>query len=135
MGVQKIIVAFGIEIRNHAEAAAMPPWLNEIADEKVRDKVWTYPKGAGTKARFEVDLVYTMDEFAKALDTEGAVVIYSGHSRDGQGPAFGPSIPSSWDPAKDGTYVPDKKSCPVNPWGVHFRMGYDATDIECVGDL
>lgn len=32
-------------------------------------------------------------------------------------------------------HVPDAKAYPINPWGVHFRMGYDATDTECVGDL
>ena len=70
--------------------------------------------------------MYTQAGLAAALDTADAFVVYEGHSRYGQGPAFGdPGI----------AHVPDKKTYPVNPWGVHFRMGYDATDTECIEDL
>jgi len=99
--------------------------LNDKAEPK-GDSVWIYPKGSGPKAKFEVSVVFTKNEFAAALDTVDAYVVYSGHSRLGQGPAFGP---------KDTPEVPKKASFPDNPWGIHFRMGYDATYTEAVGDL
>jgi hypothetical protein len=101
-------------------------FLSANADFNKKTSVWTYPKGSAPKATFEVTVVFTAQELKAALDTTDAYVVYSGHSRYGQGPAFAPA----------GTpHVPDKKTFPVNPWGVHFRMGYDATDTEAVGDL
>jgi hypothetical protein len=73
-----------------------------------------------------VKIVYTKAEFTAALDQKDAIVIYDGHSRLGQGPAFGP--------AGLGT-CPDKATHPVNPWGDSFRMGYDFADIECIDDI
>lgn len=122
--VQKIIVAAGIEIRDF-QGNTLLAYLNANADVS-KASVWTYPKGAGAKATHQVEVVYTMAELATALDTQDAYVIYEGHSRYGQGPAFGPA---------NTPHVPDKKTFPTNPWGVHFRMGFDATDTECVGDL
>src|SRR6266699_2733284 len=122
--VQKIIVAAGIEIRDF-QGSVLLAFLNANADAG-KGSVWTHPKGSGGKAAREVHVVFTTAEFATALDTEDAFVIYEGHSRYGQGPAFGPASTP---------HVPDKKTFPLNPWGIHFRMGYDATDTECVGDL
>lgn len=122
--VQKIIVAVGLEIRDF-QGATLLSYLNSKADAG-KSSTWTFPKGAPAKATHVVEVVYTMVEFAKALDTADAIVIYEGHSRYGQGPAFGDAgMP----------HVPDKKKYPVNPWSVHYRMGYDATDTECIGDL
>lgn len=120
---QKIIVAEGIEIRDF-QGTNLIAYLNANADRN--NFVWTYPKGAGTKTKYEVEVVFTMAEFAKALDTPNAYVIYEGHSRYGQGPAFGPA---------KAPYVPDKTAFPINPWGIHFRMGYDATPTHCIADL
>ncbi|MGZ8830254.1 MAG: hypothetical protein ACXW2Q_07745, partial [Thermoanaerobaculia bacterium] len=53
-------------------------------------------------------------------------VIYEGHSRFGQGPVFGDANLDD---------IPDVKKYPVNPWGVHFRMGYDAAETECIGEI
>ncbi|MGZ8853265.1 MAG: hypothetical protein ACXW2X_07700, partial [Thermoanaerobaculia bacterium] len=76
--------------------------------------------------KVEVEVVYTQAEFLKALDTEDAYVVYEGHARFGQGPSFGDAgMPD----------IPDAKKYPVNPWGVFFRMGYDATDVPCFEDL
>jgi hypothetical protein len=86
---------------------------------------WFYPKGSAAKATHEIRVVHSMTELAAALDMEDAFVVYEGHSRYGQGPAFGPEGVG---------LVPDKAIFP-NPWGVHFRMGYDATSTECVGDI
>jgi len=121
---QKIIVAAGLEIRDY-QGQEMLRFLNANADAGP-NSTWTYPKGAGAKAKYVVEVVYTMAEFAKALDTPDAYVIYEGHSRLGQGPAFGPA---------NTPHVPDQKAFPVNPWGVHFRMGYDATNTEALCDL
>jgi hypothetical protein len=125
---QKIVIAEGVEIRDVGQGIALLKFLNDKCDpKKGAVSVWTYPKGASAKGiTHEVEVVYTMAEFAKALDTADIFVVYEGHSRYGQGPAFAPA----------GTpKVPDAKKFPVNPWGVHFRMGYDATDTECIDDL
>lgn len=122
---QKIIIAEGIEIRDY-QGAALITYLNAAADAH-SGSVWTYPKGAsGAAVRFQVKVVYTMAELAAALDTADIYVIYEGHSRYGQGPAFGPAGIG---------HIPDRGTYPINPWGVHYRMGWDATDTEAVGDL
>jgi hypothetical protein len=124
---QKIIIAQGIEIRDVGQGTTLQAFLNNKCDpKKGAVSVWTYPKGSIPKATHEIQVVYTLAEFATALETVDAFVVYEGHSRYGQGPAFGPA----------GTpKIPDVKTFPINPWGVHFRMGYDATDTECVADL
>ena len=122
----KVIVASGVELRDTLQGVSLVKFLNDNADFNKKTSVWTYPKGSGAKATFEITVVFTAKELASALDTVDAYVVYSGHSRYGQGPAFGPARTP---------HVPDKKAFPVNPWGVHFRMGYDATDTEAVGDL
>jgi hypothetical protein len=121
---QKIILAAGLEIRD-SQGASMLQYLGKEAQAGAKD-TWTYPKGPVANAKFIIKVVYTMDEFRKALDEAGAWVVYEGHSRYGQGPAFGDARIA---------HCPPKSQYPVNPWGVHFRMGYDATDSECVGDI
>lgn len=129
---QTIIIGQGIEIRDVGQGTILQAFLNKQCDPKKIPAAsgdansWTFPKGAGAKATYEVQVVYEQTAFAKALNTADAFVVYEGHSRYGQGPSFGPA----------GTpKVPDKKTFPVNPWSIHFRMGYDATDTECIGDL
>lgn len=124
---QKIMIAQGVQIRDKGQGSRLQDFLQDkCAPKKGLVSVWTFPKGAGVKATHEISVVYTLAEFAKALDTTDAIVVYDGHSRYGQGPAFGPA----------GTpEVPETKTFPTNPWGVHFRMGYDATETECVNDL
>ena len=116
-----------LRIRDAGQGAILQAFLSNKCDpKKGAVSVWTYPKGSALKATHEVQVVYELAEFAKALETADAFVVYEGHSRYGQGPSFGPA----------GTpHVPDIKTFPINPWGVHFRMGYDATDTECVADL
>lgn len=130
--VQVIVIAQGIEIRSVGQGVILQAFLAANCDPKGpkpaagANNTWTFPKGAGAKATHEIRVVYAMSDLAAALAIPQALVIYEGHSRYGQGPAFGP----------DGTpHVPDIKAFPVNPWGVHFRMGYDATDTECIGDI
>ena len=130
--VQLIVIAHGIEIRGTGQGTALQSFLAANCDRKGAapapgaNNTWTYPKGPPAKATHEVRVVYEMKDFAAALDIDGAFVVYEGHSRYGQGPAFGP---------EGITHTPDKTKFPINPWGVHFRMGYKATDTECVGDI
>jgi hypothetical protein len=129
---QVVVVALGIQIRDLTDRSVQA-FLKANCDRKGpappagQANTWLFPKGAApAKATHEVRVVYELADLAAALDVKSAWVVYDGHSRYGQGPAFGP----------DGiAEVPDKTAFPVNPWGVHFRMGYDATDTECVGDL
>ncbi len=123
--MEQIFIAQGIQIRDALQGKFLQDFLAANCDAK-KGSVWTYPKGKGSAATHEVRVLYTQAEFGKALNTTDALVVYEGHSRFGQGPAFGPAgIPK----------IPDSATFPVNPWGVHFRMGYEATDTECVADL
>jgi len=123
---QLIIVAFGVQFRD-SDWPDTEKLLKANCDAKAGAvDTFTFPKGAGAKATFEIQVVFALADFAKAVDTPDAVVVYVGHSRYGQGPAFAPA----------GTgQTPDAKAFPVNPWGVHYRMGYEATVTDCIGDL
>ncbi|HMJ37819.1 MAG TPA: hypothetical protein VK501_28180 [Baekduia sp.] len=129
---QVIVIAQGIEIRSVGQGTILQAFLTANCDRKGAapaagaNNTWRFPKGSAAKATHEIRVVYGMADLAAALDLADALVVYEGHSRYGQGPAFGPE-------GRD--HVLDKKKFPVNLWGVHFRMGYDATDTECVGDL
>ncbi len=117
-----IIIAFGCEIRDGSNHTSVVAWLNANADPAGTDK-WTYPK---KKAAHEISIIYSKADFAAALDKEDAIVVYDGHSRIGQGPAFGAAkVPT----------CPDAAAFPVNPWGDSFRMGYDLADIKCLDDI
>lgn len=117
-----VIIAFGVQIRDLSGHASVLAWLNANATPAGADK-WEYGKG-GTK--HEIRMIYTKAAFAAALDKKDAIVIYDGHSRIGQGPAFGAAgVPE----------CPGASAHPLNPWDDSFRMGYDLADIECVGDI
>lgn len=118
----EIVIAFGCEIRDGSNHVKVVDYLNANATSAGTD-TWIYPKKAPVH---RVKLVYTKVEFGAALDLENGIVIYDGHSRIGQGPAFGsPSVPT----------CPDKVKYPINPWGDSFRMGHDFADIECIDDI
>ncbi|WP_294258963.1 hypothetical protein [uncultured Sphingomonas sp.] len=117
-----IIIAYGCEIRDTGNERDVVAYLNANADSAGTGK-WTYPKGAKTHT---VRLVYTKSEFAAALDKSGAVVVYDGHSRIGQGPVFGPARTPT---------CPGITAFPTNPWDDNFRMGWDFAAIDCIGDI
>lgn len=118
-----IVIAYGCQIRDEKNHAELINFLNDQATSAGPD-TWTHPKSASAHT---VKIVYDKAAFAAALDQEGAIVVYDGHSRIGQGPAFGPaSLPEC--PA-------DKTAFPLNPWENHFRMGHDLADIECLADI
>ena len=121
---QVVIVAFGCEIRDFHYNTKAVKLLNDRA-KVTKPDVWLFQdKAKGLD--LEIRVVYTKAEFAAALDLDGAIVVYNGHSRFGQGPAFGPARLS---------HCPDVQAFPVNPWEDHFRMGYDAIEIPCIEDI
>lgn len=130
--VQVIVIAQGIEIRSVGQGTILQAFLAANCDPKGpapaagANNTWIFPQGSGAKATHEIRVVYSQADLVTALNLADALVIYEGHSRYGQGPAFGPPNMS---------HVPDIKAFPVNPWGVHFRMSFDATDTECIGDI
>jgi hypothetical protein len=120
---QVIVVAFGCEIRDTTTHRDVVDHLNRVARGPSSSMTWTYTAG---RRQFEVRLVYTKKEFGQSLDIPGAIVVYDGHSRYGQGPAFGPAgLP----------HCPDVATFPANPWGDHFRMGYDALQVPCIEEI
>ena len=117
-----IVIAYGVQIRDWPKHKQVVDYLNANA-KSTGSSTWTYPKNYNIHS---VAIVYTKAEFAAALDKKDAVVIYDGHSRIGQGPAFGPAnVPP----------CPDKTNFPTNPWGDHFRMGWDFANIECLLEI
>ena len=121
---QRIIIASGVEIRDTRQQFDLETLLNARAHRLPTGK-WVFPAPPAV-ALFEIENVFTMAEFGAALQEDKAWVVYSGHSRYGQGPAFGPARTP---------HCPTAASMSTNPWGQHFRMGWDATDTECVGDI
>lgn len=118
----RVLVAVGAEVRDwrdHKETRAHLDW---VAKRTTPDSYAYEGKGRD----YEFTFAYTKAGFASGLDLDGGIVIYQGHSRYGQGPAFGD--------AKLPTY-PDPAKYPVNPWGDHFRMGFDAVHTACLADI
>jgi hypothetical protein len=123
---QLIIMAFGIQFRD-SDGLESEKVLKANCDAKAgAPNTYIFPKGAGAKAKYEIRLIFALSDFITAVDTPDAVVVYDGHSRYGQGPCFGPAGIDQ---------MPDAKSFPTNPWNVTYKMGYDATDTDCIGDL
>jgi hypothetical protein len=123
---QLIIMVFGIQFRD-SDWLESEKVLKANCDAKAgATNTFTFPKGAGAKASYEVQVIFGLADFVKAVDTPDAVAVYDGHSRYGQGPCFGPAGIDQ---------MPDAKSFPTNPWNVTYKMGYDGTDTDCIGDL
>lgn len=118
----EILIAFGFEIRDGKNHSSVVAYLNANATP-AGTNAWDYPKSS---PKHRVKIIYTKAEFASALDQSDAIVIYDGHSRIGQGPAFGP--PNS-------ETCPGTAKFPANPWDDNFRMGFDLADIECIDDI
>jgi hypothetical protein len=123
---QLIIVVFGIQFRDSDWPNSQKLLLANCDAKAGATNTFTFPKGAGAKATYEVRVKFDLADFVKAVDTPGAIVVYDGHSRFGRGPCFGPAGIAQ---------MPDAKTAPVNPWNITYKMGYDATDTDCMGDL
>jgi len=121
-----VVVAFGVGTRDWPYVPELVKFLNGKAiKHPVKADHWTY-KLPKKKLNYNIRLVYTKAEFQKALNEKGAIVIYDGHSRYGQGPAFGP---------KGLSECPDKALFPKNPWEDHYRMGWDTINIPCKEEI
>lgn len=125
---QQVIIVFGVEIRDYSWTKDVQPFVAQHCDAKPGSSdTFTYPKNAtGSNVAYEIHIKFELAELAVALDTADAIAIYNGHSRYGQGPSCGPANTPT---------LPDKKNYPVNPWGVHYRMGYDAVKAHCLEDI
>jgi len=120
-----VIVAIGIEIRRWSYTSELIDFLNTNATV-IRDKInqWTYSVPR-KNLYYIVSIVYSFDEFRTALDTENAYVIYDGHSRWGQGPAFGDTS----------LHCPSPVLYPTNPWQDTFKMGWDTIRVPCIEEI
>jgi len=118
-----IIVAFGIEFRDYPHRKALETYLGKVA-KKGADGVFHYKQG---KREFSIQIVFSKKAFLQALDTPDAIVIYDGHSRFGQGPAF---------VEKSGVgQCPTKQDFPNNPWEDHVRMGWDVIAVTVEAEI
>ena len=121
-----VVIAIGAEVRDWSYTSALIKLLDSKA-VKVTGKPnqWTF-KVPGKKRTYHFRIVYTKEAFRKALDRKNAYVIYDGHSRYGQGPAFSDA---------NLTHCPSKASYPVNPWEDTFKMGWDTIKVPCIDDI
>lgn len=118
-----IIVAFGIEFRDYGHRKDLETYLAKSA-KKGADGIFHFKKDS---REFSIQVVFTKKEFLQALDTPDAIVIYDGHSRLGQGPAF---------VSKSGVgFCPSKQDFPQNPWEDHVRMGWDVVAVWVQGEI
>ncbi|MCU1230971.1 MAG: hypothetical protein JWO97_3855 [Acidobacteria bacterium] len=114
-----IIIAFGVEFRDRSHVTGVRDWLNTNATVAGADR-WRYARG---RRSFEIRITFAKADFIAALNVRDAFVIYDGHARYGQGPAF--------------TTTANVRPCsppaamPVNPFGDHVRMGFDAVSVPC----
>ncbi|MBN1885293.1 MAG: hypothetical protein JW876_07220 [Candidatus Krumholzibacteriota bacterium] len=126
MPVEKVIIAFGCQVRDWNDCSDVTTLLDghaSVTKVSASPLRYRYKKG---KRKIDIDLVFEKAAFRKALDAGGAVVVYDGHSRYGQGPAF---CGSGFKICKD---PPNSAS---NPMGDHFRMGWDAVNVPCIEEI
>lgn len=118
-----LIIAFGIDFRDKAHRKALEEYLDKETTKK-KTGVYEFTRG---KIQYDIRMVFSKKEFLNALETPRAIVIYDGHSRFGQGPAF----------VEDSGvgHCPDVTKYPDNPWEDHVRMGWDAVKIPCVHEI
>jgi len=118
-----VFVAFGIEFRDYGHRKDLETYLAKVA-KKGADGAFHYKQGS---REFSIRVVFTKKEFLQALDTPDAIVIYDGHSRFGQGPAF-------VDRSGVGQ-CPSRQDLPQNPWEDHVRMGWDVINVVVEGEI
>jgi hypothetical protein len=120
---RSVVIAFGVQIRDGETHQALLRHLNTVA-KSTGSTTWDFPaKGPVTHS---VSIVYTKDAFLASLDNADAYVVYDGHSRIGQGPAFGPASTPE---------CPDAAKYPTNPWGDNVLMGYHGVSVEIRDDI
>jgi hypothetical protein len=120
---REVIIVYGVEFRDQRHRSDLETFLDGTG-QKLGPSKWVCRHGT---IDFQIEISFTKADFAKALDRRGAIVIYDGHARFGQGPAFSdqpaPLCPS------------DTSAFPVNPWEDHFRMGFDVLVVPAIHDI
>lgn len=125
-----IIVLFGLEARDWDLHSSLLAYLNEVAArDEGTDPTFIFPKARRPSSRrvVRIEVRYDKESFRRAIDTEGAIVIYDGHSRYGQGPVFGAA---QLEPC-----APLPATSTQSPWQDHFRMGYSAVSVPCIIEI
>ncbi len=121
-----VIIAIGVDVRDWSYATGLVNYLNKHAvKDTTKTNHWSFVLKS-KKIKYNLRVVYAKSEFKKALDEKGAYVVYDGHSRYGQGPAFGPA---------NLTDCPAATSYPNNPWEDNFRMGWDTIKVPCLEEI
>ena len=105
--IRKIVVAQGIQFHNqdvsnefkidptfdNPDEVTIPKSLqNDFPDIVIRDDNHAVFISDVQRVEFQIEVVNTKDKFKTALETPGIHVIYTGHSRYGRGPCFGPDL-------------------------------------------
>ena len=121
----KIFLAYGLHFRDTDWLDAFELLVDRCDEIAGEQDAFVFPSGS-KKPKYEIRALFDKAGFAKALDEKDAVVVFDGDSRLGQGPSFG---------AERVGRVPDKNAFPANPWGGHYRMGYDAVETYAHADL
>lgn len=123
---QSLRIAFGIEARERPSKEKLIKYLENLPG--VIDKgnyCYEYRKNDKT---YDIRIIFTKKEFIEALNLAGAIVIYEGHSRYGQGPVF-------VEKEMVGACADISEFPHHNPWEDHVRMGWDVVETPCVKDI
>ena len=121
-----VIIAIGVEVRDWPYTIDLIEYLNNNATpDSSKANHWSFDL-TKKKIKYNLRIVFTKSDFQKALDEKDAFVVYDGHSRYGQGPAFGPS---------NLDHCPSKTTYPTNPWEDNYRMGWDTIKVPCEDEI
>jgi len=124
--VQNLRIAFGIQARETLSKEELIKYLENLPDV-VDNGNHCYEYKKNDKI-YDIRVIFTKKEFLEALELPGAIVIYEGHSRYGQGPAFVKE-------EKVGVCADISEFPHYNPWEDHVRMGWDVVETPCVQDI
>ena len=101
--VRRIVVAQGIQFHNadrlnldtDSDAVIPKSLQDDFPDIVIQDATHAVFISDVQRVEYRIEVVNTKDKFRDALETSGIQVIYTGHSRLGRGPCFGPDLPGS----------------------------------------
>jgi hypothetical protein len=114
--IRRIVVAQGIQFHNkdkenafnidptrdNPDQTTIPKsLLNDFPDIVIQDASHAVFISDVQRVEFQIEVVNTKDKFIEALQTPAIHVVYTGHSRFGRGPCFGPDIVASKGPSGD----------------------------------
>ncbi|MFX1369645.1 MAG: hypothetical protein ACFFAY_13700, partial [Promethearchaeota archaeon] len=121
----KIRVAYGIQSRDYRYVGLLIEFLRNLKNVKKKG-TYQFEYEANGKM-YDIQVLFSKSGFLEALDEPGAIVIYEGHSRYGQGPAFVEKVNVGVCPGAD--------EFPKNPWEDHVRMGWDVVRTASIMDI